>query len=261
MAQLHLTRIRRHAGIALAFATLLGACGRDSGDAGGNGASLLTNAPADAQLALAVPVDYRLTEERFARWEVAQRNLDRLPASSFPKTGARGGDVIENAVARLESNARARRAVESAGLSVRDFVLQTLALAQAAGAAESGRATVTIPPENIVFVADHRARILRAQARSEARSKSYVEESVEMSAGSPSGEEADARAAAEQRPRDDGSIEISKDPPALPPIPRELPRNQIPATPPVLPPIPSAPPTSNPIPTTPPVRDSIRGLR
>ncbi|HXG70163.1 MAG TPA: hypothetical protein VNJ04_06055, partial [Gemmatimonadaceae bacterium] len=201
-----------------------------------------------------------LTEEKFARWEVAQRNLDRLPASSFPKTAARGGDVIENAVARLESSARARRAVESAGLSVRDFVLQTVALAQAA-APRDGRATVTIPPENIVFVEDHRARILRAQARSVARSESYVEESARMRAGSMSAEEADARAAAEQRARDDRFVEIPKDPPALPPIPRVLPRNQIPVTPPALPPIPSDPPTSKPIPTTPPMRDSIRGVR
>jgi len=254
-----LTDLRRAAFRAFVIAMLVG-CGRDSGETV-DASGFLTNASSEAQVALAVPVDYRLTHENFSRWERAQSNLDRLPQSAFAKTVSSGGNAIENAVARLESSSRARRAIESGGLSVRDFVLLTIALAQAADAAETGRTAVSVPPQNIAFVADHRARVLRAQARRQSGFEVYVEPSLEIDGSWRSKQEAEARASAEQRASGDGFTEISNDPPPIPPIPKVLPRNQIPSTPPALPPIPTQPPLRDSIPNTPPVRDSIPALR
>jgi hypothetical protein len=144
------------------------ACGRDKqATADGTATStFLDNTSPEAREALALRVDYRLTDERFARWEAAQRNLDRLPRSAFPDASSgRGGNVIDRAVARLGSSPRARTAIESAGLTVRDFILQTIALAQATQAAENRQqagATV-VPSENVRFVHRYRDRIRRAQ--------------------------------------------------------------------------------------------------
>ena len=142
-------------------------CKRDSGRAAdGSTSAFLDNATPEAREALAIQVDYRLTDENLAMWERAQRNLDRLPASAFPaQRGATGGNVIDRAVARLESSPKARTTIEATGLTVRDFVLQTIALAQATEAMQSGRPAGAgiVPPENFRFVERHRDRIGRAQ--------------------------------------------------------------------------------------------------
>lgn len=118
----------------------------------------------EAREALATPVDFRLTDDNFARWAEAQSNLDDLPRSAIPSDAPSGRSAIDRAVARLESSARARQAIESTGLSVRDFVLETIALAQAAEAAETGKSTSAgpIPPDNFQFVQRYRGRILLA---------------------------------------------------------------------------------------------------
>ena len=155
--------------------------GNDQSASGAGTSAFLDDASPEAREALAIQVDYRLTDENFARWEVAQRNLDRLPRSAFPAlSGGGAGNVIDRAVARLESSPKARTAIEAAGLSVRDFVLQTIALAQATEAAQSGRSAgaALVPPENFRFVDRHRERILRAQAA--ARVARRNAESMEM---------------------------------------------------------------------------------
>jgi hypothetical protein len=124
----------------------------------------IQGASADAQQALATPVDFELTEDNFDKWETAQRNLDRIPASQIPPLSNSGGSVIDRAVARLESSAAAKRAIEAAGLSVRDFVLETLALAQAVQASATGRSSSAsgIPAGNFAFVEQYRDRIRQA---------------------------------------------------------------------------------------------------
>jgi hypothetical protein len=155
--------------VALAFALLSAAgCKRDGDDPVNLVATsaFLDNATPEAREALAIQVDYRLTDENFARWEIAQRNLDRLPSSAFPaQRGPTRGNVIDRAVARLESSPKARTTIEATGLSVRDFVLQTVALAQATEATQSGRPASAgiVPSENFRFVERHRERIGRAQ--------------------------------------------------------------------------------------------------
>jgi len=142
--------------------------------------AFLDDASPEAREALSIQVDYRLTDESFAKWEIAQRNLDRLPRSAFPaESRGGGGDVIDRAVARLESSPRARTTIEATGLTVRDFVLQTLALAQATEAAQGGRVAGAgvVPPENFRFVERHRERIRRARtaARNARRSAGRIE--------------------------------------------------------------------------------------
>jgi hypothetical protein len=63
---------------------------------------------------------------------------------------------------RLESSPSARRAIERAGLSVRDFVLETIALAQASESVETGKSTsaTPVPPDNFQFVQRYRGRVL-----------------------------------------------------------------------------------------------------
>jgi hypothetical protein len=194
-------------------------CKRD-GDQPANGgatSSLLDNATPEAREALAIQVDYTLTDENFARWEVAQRNLDRLPTSAFPaQRGAARGNVIDRAVARLESSPKARTTIEATGLSVRDFVLQTIALAQATEAIQNRLPTggSIVPPENFRFVERHRDRIRRAQLA--ARNASRVR-SGDTAADSGQLIEADTAVEAEA-----GIVE-SFDPAANPsPVPPEI---------------------------------------
>jgi len=157
---------------ALAAVTLLvvASCKKDSGALSGNQfASLLfdTNSPA-AREALATQINFRLTEENYAQWEQAQRFLDAVPRSAFASASGARGNAIDRAVETLEASPRARTAIERTGLSVRDFVLETIALAQAAEA-RSGKAPggVAVPPENIQFVQRYQSRI--SQARVAAR--------------------------------------------------------------------------------------------
>jgi hypothetical protein len=135
-------------------------------------ASLLfdVSSPA-AREALATPVDFRLTDANYAQWEQAQRFLDALPRSAFAAAPSASGNPIDNAVATLESSPRARTAIERTGLTVRDFVMETVALAQATEA-ETGTppSGVSVPAENVQFIQRYRSRILRARAEARATS-------------------------------------------------------------------------------------------
>src|SRR3954452_16676185 len=119
--------------VAAAMLLTLAGCkkaNRDSAD--DQVASLLfdVSSPA-AREALATPVDFRLTDANYSQWEQAQRFLDALPRSAFAAPPSASGNPIDNAVATLESSPRARTAIERTGLTVRDFVMETVALAQA----------------------------------------------------------------------------------------------------------------------------------
>jgi hypothetical protein len=140
------------------------------------GTSLIFDtASPEAREALATQVDFRLTDENYAQWERAQQFLDALPRSALPASSGGGGNAIDRAVTRLESSPRARTAIERTGLSVKDFVLATIVLAQATEAAETGKAT-PVSAENFQFVQRYRSRILRARSQARvarAQSESY----------------------------------------------------------------------------------------
>jgi hypothetical protein len=132
------------------------------------GSSLLfDNASPEVREALASSVDFRINDDNFARWEEAQGNLEDLPRSQLPTKSPAGGNAVDRAVARLESSPYMRTAIERTGLSVKEFVLETIALAQATEAAGTGRSLSrgTIPPENFQFVQRYTSRALYARSR------------------------------------------------------------------------------------------------
>ena len=148
----------------------LSSCKKDSAAPSANQfTSLLFDASSPAaREALATPVNFRLTETNYAQWEQAQRFLDAVPRSDFASASGAQGTAIDRAVETLEASPRARTAIERTGLSVRDFVLETIALAQAAEA-QTGKppAGVTVPPENVQFVQRYQSRMTpRTVARS-----------------------------------------------------------------------------------------------
>jgi hypothetical protein len=155
---------------AVALLTLAGCKKSEEHSSADQVASLLFDVSSpEAREALATPVDFRLTDENYAQWERAQRFLDALPRSAFASGSGATGNPIDRAVATLEASPRARTAIERTGLSVRDFVLETIALAQAAEA-ETGKApaNVNVPAENVQFIKRYRSRILQARASARA---------------------------------------------------------------------------------------------
>jgi hypothetical protein len=164
--------VTRSSALGVRYAVVLGlslagiTCERGDRDLTNPGASLIfDNATGEANEALTSTVDFRITDDNIARWQEAQQNLDRLPRSAIPTTAGAGATAIDRAIARLRSSARARRAIESAGLSVRDFVLETIALAQANEAAKTGMTTspTRVLAANVQFLREYQSRGLRAR--------------------------------------------------------------------------------------------------
>ena len=76
---------------------------------------------------------YTITSERYKRWYAAQSVLDKSITSRISallNPAAPSSRSIDATVSFLEGNGRARSAIEGAGMSVRDFVVTTLALEQ-----------------------------------------------------------------------------------------------------------------------------------
>lgn len=128
-------------------------------------ASLIFDSPSsDAREAMTTSVPFTITADNFARWQQAADNLEQLPPSSIRSATGSVGTAIDRAVSRLESSPGARRAIESTGLSVRGFVLETIALAQATESAQTGRTTSPTPilADNTEFVREYRSGSLQA---------------------------------------------------------------------------------------------------
>jgi hypothetical protein len=181
MAQIRSRRLEAGA-LFLLLALLVAGCKRErqDGESALAASLIFDNASPEAREALSVPIDFRINEDNFARWSEAQSNIEELPRSAINNTARFRGNAVERAIARLESSPRARRAIERAEISVRDYVLETIALAQATEAAQTGRSlsAAPIPPENSRFVERYAARVLRARAA--ARLARAEEQSYEM---------------------------------------------------------------------------------
>jgi hypothetical protein len=151
----------RQLSVALGIAALAGLLGCKRDSSSDENAGFLANASPEASEALSVPVSYELNEDNFAKWETAEQNLDGLPPAEFASVQPSDGSPVDSADARLESSPRAKRAIESAGMTVRDFVLETVALAQAVQASQTGRSTVAsgVAAGNFAFVERYRSRI------------------------------------------------------------------------------------------------------
>jgi hypothetical protein len=159
----------------------VGSCKREPPSATATlGSSLIfDNASPEVREALASPVDFRINDDNFGRWEEAQSNLEDLPRSALPAKSPPGGNVVDRAVARLESSPYTRTAIERTGLSVREFVLETIALAQATEVARTGKSLSrgTIPRENFQFVQRYTSRALYSRSRV-ARGDAYANENT-----------------------------------------------------------------------------------
>lgn len=152
----------RVSSVVVPIALALGAAGCGKSDAPTDSATgFLANASGEAKEALSAPVSFALNDGNFAKWEIAEANLDAIPTAEFSAAATSSGTAIDRAVSRLESNLRAKRAIETAGLSVREFVLETVALAQAVQASQTGRTTVAsgVSDGNFAFVERYRDRI------------------------------------------------------------------------------------------------------
>lgn len=159
----------RGAALLILLPIALGGCKREPPDGTAVlGSSLIfDNASPEVREALASPVDFIINDDNFARWEEAQSNLEDLPRSALPAKSPPGGNAVDRAVARLESSPYTRTAIERAGLSVREFILETIALAQATEVARTGKSLSrgSIPRENFQFVQRYSSRALYSRSR------------------------------------------------------------------------------------------------
>ncbi len=147
--------VRIQVSILTLSALLLAGCNRD------NGSYNFDDASEEAQQAIATNVEFALDEATFQKWERAQANLEKLPPGELDNAPDPGGsDPVTRGTRRLESSQRARQAIESTGLSVKNFVLATVALAQAVKASRGGvPPTVGAIASNVRFVLAHASRI------------------------------------------------------------------------------------------------------
>lgn len=131
-----------------------------------------------------LPVDYELTSELYRKWLVAQENLDggvgdadRVLSTSRLSVTQPTPERINALVAGLQRNERTRRAIESAGLSVRDYVLTTIALYQALQP-PSRTSVAQLHPGNVQFVSRNRDEILHIRNSSQFQIADCEEEIV-----------------------------------------------------------------------------------
>ena len=78
-------------------------------------------------------LEFSITSEQYKQWYKAHQGLDRRIASRFGallQPASPSERSIRRAVEYLESEPAARQAIESAGMSVRGFVITTVALEQ-----------------------------------------------------------------------------------------------------------------------------------
>ena len=123
--------------VALAFACLfIAACKQDRtadatsvrpGDPG------WTSSTGEVSLTDGETLSFTITSERYKAWDAAKDGLDTRVASRYGailQPGSPSRRNIEKAVQYLESEPAAKAAIERAGMSVRDFVVTTVALEQ-----------------------------------------------------------------------------------------------------------------------------------
>lgn len=110
-------------------------------------------------------LDYELTRERFDRWQAASQALVGVPvapvAERLDVRTATDSDV-DRVTDYLEDHAEARHAIEGAGMSPKDYVRTTLAVAQAA-ARERGVRFRQQPQGNVTIVAARRNEVERSR--------------------------------------------------------------------------------------------------
>lgn len=129
-----------------------------------------TDAPADAGVDEAALAAYTLDMDKVERWQRAAENLEQLTAENPGlqeswDAEAADAESFDDMLAQIGREPEVRRAIESAGLSLRDYVLTNLALLQAMVAQSAlemnpgSPAPEGVNPENVAFVRENRARL------------------------------------------------------------------------------------------------------
>ena len=144
---------------------------------GGRSDDLLAGDAARADsLSLSAPAfDHTVTSDDYRKWLAAEEALMRVSgfqlADEIPLATATDEDV-DRAADALEENEPVRLAIESAGLTVKEYVATTVALEQAYAAASPGtvRTPAASTSSNLLLVDEHRADIERVRAASPLRS-------------------------------------------------------------------------------------------
>jgi hypothetical protein len=140
----------------LVFALLAALCGEQARSAGGG--------DADARELSR----YQLTMVDVRKYAAANASLAKQPKAEQDDDDVDDDESLDEMAARIESVPIARKAVEAAGLSVRQYVVITMALFQASFAqyavdqgADPGKIAreTGVNPANIRFVKEHKAEL------------------------------------------------------------------------------------------------------
>ena len=163
----------------LSLALSLAACSpKDSAEGGGSGAPAASSFGRGGAIDERTLGTYSLSMDKLNKAVKAAHNLEAAEKADpgleerWQKSGGDNDmdDIrtdVPALIARIEAEPAARRAVESAGLSPRDFVLTTFAIMSASVAAEMKKAGVKqdsgigsqVSDENIAFVTAHKDEI------------------------------------------------------------------------------------------------------
>lgn len=99
-------------------------------------------------------IDYDLTSDNYRRWLAANDALDSARIEPAVRLDPRSAtdDDIDAAVKALEADERASSTIRGADISVRDYVLTSVALAQSWDAIDRPNRVSGIPVENVTFL-------------------------------------------------------------------------------------------------------------
>jgi hypothetical protein len=111
---------------------LLAACGGSNSASGDVDTALLHRAGGDVLLADGGRLAYEITSDRYRQWETARRALraEKISLSMRLDPLRVNQADVQRAIDYFERNRKARRIIEGTGMTVRDYVLTTLALEQ-----------------------------------------------------------------------------------------------------------------------------------
>ncbi|MEX2178548.1 MAG: hypothetical protein WD801_07545 [Gemmatimonadaceae bacterium] len=117
----------------LLLLVVLSACDTVERDSARADSSVLTHSGGEVQLSDGRRLPYSVTSERYRQWDAAQRALDVSAAQRFGdllESRNPSQESIDRAVESLENDDLSAEAITRAGLTVRDFVMTTVALEQ-----------------------------------------------------------------------------------------------------------------------------------
>jgi hypothetical protein len=100
-------------------------------------------------------IDYTLTSDNYRKWLVAQERLDSVGLEDSVRIDVQrvSDDDIDDVVKSIEEQPAATAAIESAQMSVKEFVLTSIALAQSWDAFNQPGLRVTgLPRDNLEFL-------------------------------------------------------------------------------------------------------------